>query len=325
MAVPRKVLVTGATGRLGILACKELSSRGWIVRALVRNLAKAKKSFAPLAKEGGEFEFFKADVLTASAGELKEACAGVQCVVHAAALIREDADEKAVFRVNTEGTRLLVSAAKKARVKRFVLVSSTNVYGTNLNGEISEERGSMGASVYGKSKELAERAVVESGLEFVILRPCQIYGKSFAGDFERIANALKRGKKFVVAPFGHMHLVHSNDVVRAIAIAAEKKAAANQAFNIASGETISHKRFAEELARTLGAKPPVFGIPPAVAYSAAFALSKALSLVGKKSGFRPENVLDSASKHSFSIENAKLVLGWEPVIMLPRGLREMYS
>ncbi len=319
------VFVTGATGRLGRLACGAFLKRGWLVRALVRDARNAKKIFGRIAGRGGRIEFFEADFSTASPAALQKACRGIDAVVHAAALVREDAPREEVFRVNVEGTRRLVNAAVDSKVKRFVFISSTNVYGKSKRGAISEGDEVSGSTVYGHSKELAELEVKKSGIEFVILRPCQIYGKLFAGDFERIALALKRGKRFIAAPFGHVHLVHSSDAVRAILLAVEKKEAANNEFTVTSGEKISHKRFAEELAKTIGAKPPIFGIPPALAYSAAFALSKALALIGKKSGFTPENVAEASSKHEFSIEKARKILGWTPAVSLEAGLKEMYS
>ncbi|MFA6048870.1 MAG: SDR family NAD(P)-dependent oxidoreductase [Candidatus Micrarchaeia archaeon] len=322
----KTVLLTGATGRLGRLVAAAFLGRGWRVRALVRNTASAKAAFAGIPQKArARLEFFEADFSQAPLAVLAKACAGTAVLVHAAAAIREaDLPKEEVWKTNLVGTKNLLAAAKKAKAGRFVFISSTNVYGP-AGGVVDESRPHNAATEYAKSKAAAERAVSESGLEFVILRPCQIYGKGFEADFARIISAAKRGKRFVVVPSGKMHLVHSSDVVDAVLAASSVKSAANKDFIVTSGEDVSNRAFANAVARQVGAKPPRIGIPFAIAFPAAFAASKALSLLGKKSGFTPENVREAASKRLFSIAKAEKLLGWKPKIRLEAGLKEMLS
>jgi NADH dehydrogenase len=91
--------------------------------------------------------------------------AGVDAVVHVAAStgkVREDEH----MRVNVEGTRKLIEAAKRAGVPRFLFVST-------IAATFSELR----HYPYGRSKVRAEELVRESGLEWSILRPTIVLGK----------------------------------------------------------------------------------------------------------------------------------------------------
>jgi len=107
-------------------------------------------------------ELVEGDVTDAAS--LRAAFAGVDAVVHLVAIIR---GSRADFeRVMAQGTRNVVAAAKEAGVRRFVLASALGL----------DER-TKDAVPYFAAKWEMERAVKESGLEYVILRPSFVFGK----------------------------------------------------------------------------------------------------------------------------------------------------
>ena len=117
-----KILLTGATGKVGSRLTKRLAQRGDQVRALVRDEARA----AGLRDD--RIELVEGDLLEADS--LAAAVRGVDAVVHCAAFFRGATPEQA-HAVNDLGTQNLASAARAASVRRFIFTSTGLVYGSN--------------------------------------------------------------------------------------------------------------------------------------------------------------------------------------------------
>ncbi|SCG50272.1 NAD-dependent epimerase/dehydratase family protein [Micromonospora coxensis] len=116
---PRRVLVTGAAGRIGRMLRPRLAGPGLVLRLLdVREQEPA--------GPGEPVEIVRAELGDADA--VGRACAGVDAVVHLAALSGEDRWEE-ILRVNVEGTRTVLEAARLAGVPRVVLASSNHAVG----------------------------------------------------------------------------------------------------------------------------------------------------------------------------------------------------
>lgn len=149
------ILVSGATGFVGRHLVRELVARGKRVRCLVRRTS----NLAVL--EGLEAEICYGDVLDPDS--LREACSGAEAVIHLVAVIRER--KGATFeKVNYEGTRNLVEAAKGAGVGRFLYISNL---GTSANPDFP----------FLYSKWQAEEEVRGSGLDYTILRFSLMFGE----------------------------------------------------------------------------------------------------------------------------------------------------
>lgn len=114
---------------------------------------------------------------------LAGAMQGVETVVHAAALMRSK-DPTDFDAVNVQGTRSLLDVAQAARVPRFIYVSSLEATLPVL-------------TAYARSKRDADRVVMESRSNTVILRPTVLYGP---GDKESLGTLFRIVKKFLFAP-----------------------------------------------------------------------------------------------------------------------------
>ncbi len=169
-------LVTGATGLVGNNVVRRLLDRGWQVRALVRSGRSVQdRSLAglPIDLVRGSLE---------DAGSLRQATAGVDAVIHSAAMVhcgwRHAAE---MHRVNVEGTRLVAQAARQAGA-RLVHVSSVDAIGLRDDGLPADEETPPGGMVecpYVVTKRLAEAEVlreVDRGLEAVIVNPVYMIG-----------------------------------------------------------------------------------------------------------------------------------------------------
>lgn len=110
-----KAFVAGATGETGRRIVQELVQRGIPVRALVRNIDKAKQILPP------EAELVVGDVLQPDS--LKTAI-GDSTVLLSATGAAPSFDPTGPYKVDYEGTKHLVEAAKAAGIQQFVMVSS---------------------------------------------------------------------------------------------------------------------------------------------------------------------------------------------------------
>src|SRR6478752_9332547 len=124
-----KILITGATGKVGSRLSKRLAQRGDQVRALVRDASRA----ADLREAG--IELVTGDLLDQDS--LAAAVRGVDAVVHCAAFFRGATPEQA-HAVNDFGTQQLANAARAASVSRFVFTSTNLVYGER-GGRLTSE------------------------------------------------------------------------------------------------------------------------------------------------------------------------------------------
>ncbi len=156
-----RVLVTGANGFIGAHFVSALRSRGIDVCSGVRSPATRQ---APTNQESVAFDLTRPETF-------EGALTGVDTVVHLAALTHaRNATE--YYRVNAEGTRRLLLAAREAGVRRFVLASSLAARGPSLCRTKNPD------SDYGRSKLAAEYHVdaMQDTFETVVLRLAGVYG-----------------------------------------------------------------------------------------------------------------------------------------------------
>jgi nucleoside-diphosphate-sugar epimerase len=233
-----KILVTGATGKVGSRLAKRLVRRGDQVRALVRDPGRA----ADLVEH--HVELLKGDLLDAAS--LDAAARGVDAVVHCAAFFRGATAEQA-HAVNDLGSQHLASAARAAGVKRFVFTSTGLVYGDKAGRLAAENDGCAPAPGYPASKLAAERALLAMrDLDVRILRLPFVYGD---GD-PHIQESAPMLRGF--APTQRMSIAHHADLAQAVARVLDAAAPAHRIYNVTDDE-------APDLATlfaTVGAPPP---------------------------------------------------------------------
>ena len=188
----KKILVTGGTGFLGAYIIKELTERGYQVRALKRDLQKADPSFIPAAV-WANVEWIEGDVLDIIS--LEEAMQGADAVIHAAAVVSFHKKDRArMYEVNVDGTANVVNMAIEAGVPRFVHISSVAALGRTADGQMVNEEKKWDESPnnthYARSKYKAELEVwrgMAEGLNAVILNPSTILGY---GDWHSSSSAI---------------------------------------------------------------------------------------------------------------------------------------
>ena len=235
------ILVTGGTGFVGPHVVHALRARELPVRVLVRDLRRGARARAWGA------ELAEGDVTDAAS--VAAATAGVDAVVHLVAIIK---GSRADFeRVMVQGTRNVVSAAKAAGVRRFVLASALGL----------DER-TKDAVPYFAAKWEMERAVTESGLEHVILRPSFVFGK----DGGVLPTFIRLARYAPVTPIvgpGTQRLqpIWVEDAAAYYAQAIDLAAAANRTFEIGGPDAVTWNEFWDRAKRVLGARRPSLHVP----------------------------------------------------------------
>jgi len=233
-----KVLVTGATGKVGSRLSKRLAQRGDRVRALVRDATRA------AALREARIELVTGDLLDADS--LAAAVRGVDAVVHCAAFFRGATAEQA-HAVNDLGSQQLAIAARAAAVKRFIFTSTGLVYGPN-GGRLAGEDDVCAPTVpYPLSKLAAERFLLSlEGLDVRVLRLPFVYGD---GD-PHIEEVVPMMRDF--PPNQRMSIAHHADVAHAVACLLDASSPAHRIYNLVDDE-------APDLATlfaAVGAAPP---------------------------------------------------------------------
>lgn len=249
------VLVTGASGLLGLHLLRVLSAAGTPVRAMFRT---QQPDLLP-GSMPDKVEWVQADVLDHAA--LDAALQGVQQVYHAAAVVSYDArDRDLLMEVNAEGTARVVDACLAHGVKKLLFVSSISTLGDEpWPGLIAEEtprREEGRRTVYAQSKYRAEMEVwrgMAEGLQAVIVNPSVMLGE---GNWSRSSAALFRmaHDEFPFYTTGRTGWVDAQDVARACVLLMHSELQGERF--VLSAENLAYREVFTLMARAMGKNPP---------------------------------------------------------------------
>lgn len=252
-------LITGATGFIGGRLAQRLVGEGYPVRCLVRS-----GSDTSLLDEL-DVQIAVGDLTAAPS--LVRAVDGAHHVFHCGALVTDWATTEEIIHTNVQGTRNLLEASVGAAVKRFIHVSTTDVYGYPNGVAIDETYvGTRFQNWYAQTKREAEAEVrrVEraDALEAVILRPATVYGPGSTDVIGEIAQAIQGGYMLLVdggrAVAG---LCYVENLIDAAILALTHQAAPGNAFNVSDGLPITWRQLTDGLAEGLGCSKVRWSLP----------------------------------------------------------------
>ena len=243
--------------------------------------------------------------------------------VHSVPGTREE--EQEFYQVNLEGTRNLLNAAKKNRVKRVVFYSTVGVYGKDADFHGDELSLCQPDSVYAESKYLAEQLVLNSsndgGPEGVVLRFPVVYGPLDRGNVAKLIKAI-HSRLFLYFGDGNClrSMISSKNVTEAAKKAAFEPRAANEVFCVTDGRDYTMNELVDSVCRALGTSWRPYHIPVLLAD-----LAGRLGDVLRKWAHVPfpidsDKVRKLSRPLTFSCEKAKEVLGYVPVETLEEGI-----
>ncbi len=230
------ILITGSTGFIGNHLVKELSKE-YKLRCIIR-----KKTQEPI----NNMELFYADILDKNS--LEKAFQGINTVIHLAALT--EGTPKKIMQTNIEGTKNLVELSKKYNTKRFIFLSSDNV--------LLKDKGP-----YALSKSQSENIVINSGLNYTILRPNWVYDHKGNKDLKNIISLVKKAPIVPIIGNGCYKLqpLHINDLIYAIKQTLKNKKTENKIYNLSGIEEITFNELIDEISENLNLKRRKIHIP----------------------------------------------------------------
>jgi len=234
------ILLTGATGTVGSALLRRLTANGEAVRCLVRDPRR-------LGAERVRVQIALGDL--AQPASFRNALRGVDRVVHLAASIR-DQPGASIEELNGVATMRLLQAAERAGVERFVFFSAL---GAN---EHSRAR-------FMRAKALAERAVLGSELDALVLAPSIVYAPG-----DPWLTLLRRFSYLPLLPVSGegralYQPIWAEDVASCVLAALEREAAAGAArrLELAGPETLSYNAIAAKALRSFGRPRRLLHVP----------------------------------------------------------------
>jgi nucleoside-diphosphate-sugar epimerase len=286
MTIPRPIAaVTGSSGYLGERICTTLESRGWHIRRLGRS----RNRDDPFS---GKYD------LTGPVDP--QLLQFVDVLIHTAYdfSLTKRSD---IWRVNVEGSRRLVSAARDAGVRRILVLSTMSAYAGTTQ-------------LYGQAKLDIETATASVG--GCAIRPGLVYSDQPAG----MAGALQKITRLpfvpVVAPNARQFLVHIDDLMTAIAALAGADTLPSGPLGIANATPVSFRDLLAGLASQEGRRCRFVPIPWRVLYWGL----RAGELSGMKLPFRADSLMGlvcPAPSVPGADQVARLGVTFRPFALLP--------
>ena len=303
------VLVTGVTGFIGKALCNVVSDLGFNLRAVVRNPGFKLPLNCQMVSVGD------IDAHTDWGNVLTD----VDTIIHLAGRVHITNNSVGAcsdkFReTNVLGTQRLAVMAAKAKVRRFIFVSSIKVNGEGIGRPYTENDLTFPQDAYARSKKEAEDVLTaiagETGLELAILRPPLVYGPNVQANFKSLIKAIDSG---LPLPFKGLNnqrsFIYVGNLVDAIVSCINHPAAAGQIFMVSDGEDISLSDLLKLMAKIMNKKLRLFFLPPGI-------LRSLFKFIGQA------NELDKITR-SLILDSRKIrdLLNWNPPFTLEEGLR----
>lgn len=313
--LPKRALVTGASGFIGRALCLELTNQGWEVTAMLR-----RPQSGPWSR-----------VLECELGRDEvdpRGLEGLDTIFHLAGKAhtraRSAAENAEYAAVHVRGTRSLLRAAGQAGVRGCVLLSSVKAMGEGGEEVWDESTSCSPQNPYGVTKLAAERVVLQE-LPLpcpVVLRPALVYGPGSKGNLDLMIRAARRGFfPSITFPPNRRSMIHVQDVVQSCLLAATHPAACGQAFILTDGGEYSTNEMLAWIHEAWGKKPGP-GLPFA-ALEAAAALGDMVERLGILAPFNGDRLSKLAGSARYSNAKIRRELGFAPAWDLRRGIREM--
>lgn len=279
------IMVTGANGLLGQHLITELVKRNYGVTALGRGPARIK-----------DFPGKYIDMDITDGVLLHETILNWKpdLIIHAAAMTAVDQceeDKQGCYNINVTATRFLVDAAKEIDAR--IIYLSTDFVFDGIEGPYKETDEPAPVNYYGSTKVAAEKAVMESGLDWAIVRTVLVYGQTVEGTRSNIVHwakeNLEEGKNIKLVTDQYRTPTFIGDLIQGIILIIEKNASG--IFNIAGKEELTPYLMGVNTAEFLHLDPSL--------------IQQVDSSTFLQKGLRP-------LKTGLDITRARLELGYEP-------------
>ena len=312
-----KVLVTGATGYIGLHCIQQLLNQGYAVNGSVRSPERKDEVFEALQKHNTPTENLNLFTFNLTEDDgWDEGMEGCDYLLHVASPIAlENHNEDFFVKPAVAGVKRAFKYAKKHNLKKVVLTSSVAAIFDTLEEKTDYDETDWSdpenpsISHYAKSKTLAEKAAwdfvdnEDNPFELAVINPALVIGPSLSGDLGESNKAIAMvttGKMPVAVPlqFGYVDV---RDVAAAHLLAMQNSNSNGERFALAEKD-LWYKDVAKVLRENGFDKAPTFNVPVWLAKILAN-FSKELKVTLPYLG-RVRSVKNTSK--------AKDILGWNP-------------
>ena len=305
-------MVTGGSGFLGALIGRRLAERGEEVVSV--DLWEDPSRPAGVAHETCDVR---------DRDRLAALMRGVDVVHHNAALVPLTKSGVEFRSVNVDGARTVAEVAASCRVRAFVHMSSSAIFGVPERVPITLATPPAPVEIYGRSKLAGEQAVAgacaEGGVPLIVIRPRTILAPSRLGIFQILFEWIREGRDVYVIGSGNVpfQFVHADDLMSAYLLALDQGRPGT--YNVGTDQFGTLREALGNLIRVAGSRSRVRSLPERTTIAAL----RALDVLGL-SPLAPWHYLTYHKAFYFDIDPL-LRLGWRPAYSNDRMLQESYQ
>lgn len=314
-----KVLVTGAGGMIGTSLCRRLLERGDEVRGLFMPGEPDRGGLADLGVEVVRGDIRAPDSIAGIAD-------GRDTTFHLAGRVEEWGRRNLFRQSHLEGTTNVVRECC-GEVARFVYFSSTAYYGpAPAAGKKEDAEPVMPGLPYPDMKAACERMVryygVERGLEYTIIRPCNVIGPRSAHIRNVVDSYLKGPVPLIEGGSYNACFVYLENLVDGVLLAAGSDRAVNRAYHFVDDFEVTWGEYMTAVGALLGKRPSV-----SISYRQAYALASLVEHLFLPTGRRPPFSRFAVSiigqDNHVDTSRAREELGWSTRVRWPEVWAEL--
>ena len=298
----KELLVTGGCGFIGSEVTKQLSEIGANI-TIIDNLSSGKEEYI---KKFPNVKLVESDLVDIES--IRQVIKDKEYVIDLAALpFIPDSYyiPKKFFEVNVNATiDLALEISKNKKIKRFVHISSSEIYGSAKYVPMDENHPTTPQSTYAVSKLAAERVVFtmhkEHNIPAVVIRPFNSFGPNITQPYiiPEIISQILSGKNEIT--LGNLNskrdLTFVSDTAKAILLSLTAEGVIGETINVGSQRSLSIKELVKLIANLL---------------------NKDVTIKTDSSRFWPFDVDNLVCNY----DRANRLLGWKPEIMIKEGLK----
>ncbi|EQC44877.1 NAD-dependent epimerase/dehydratase family protein [Bacteriovorax sp. Seq25_V] len=322
-----KILITGATGFLGLHIAEELKKEGHEVVNFSRSHTKELDAIGVSTIQGD----------LSNVTDVQHALSqNFEAIFHVASKVGMWGKWEEFYRINFEGTKNLFDEAKNCGVKYFVHTSTPSVvFGKDAIEGANESLGypKEYLSYYAKSKAMAEEYILNdnSPIKRCALRPHLIFGKRDQNIIPRLLEANKNSKLKIIGNGSNLvDVIHVTNATHAHLLAFEELQGDaknnHKAYFIAQEKPVNLWSFINSILVHKGQQP----VTKKVSINTAYAIGYLVELFLKT--FKIFNIhppmtrfvaLQLGTSHYFSHDNAKRDFNYSPVVSIDEAIKDL--
>jgi len=273
---------------------------------------------------GSAIEYIKGNILCNEV--VIKSMEDIDCVIHLAAEHKDFGVKKEdYFKVNVEGTKILLEASAKFGVNKFIFFSSVAVYGNNSPS--NEDTLPDPINFYGISKLEAEKEVIKWANEdkkrtAIIIRPTVVYGPGSKANIFRLIRQICDGKFIMVGNGNNIKsIAYVRNLVDATLFLMDKCNSGVHVFNYSDEPQLTTKQLVNLIAKIASRRLPSFYIPLKIAMSFGYGFDILGKITGKDfpiTAARMKKFATSTCHQAYKIRK----LGFVQKYSIEDGLRE---